>query len=272
MTERRPSPPEGKDLGLASEAEPGRPSPVGTTTEAIDLMREFSRARLGLSLTPRQLEAFAWYLDELVRWNAHHNLTAVTDPMGIAIKHFLDSLTLAPYLRGQASTRLVDVGTGAGFPGLPLRIAHPSLRLTLIEATGKKADFCRHVIEHLGLKGAEALHGRAEDVARQASYREAYDLAAARAVASLPVLLEYLLPLVRVGGRVLAQKGESAPAEVQQAANALNLLGGRLIQIHPVELPGVAEARYVVEIEKVAATPTAYPRRPGAASRRALSP
>ncbi len=270
MTHRRPSPSEARDLSLASAMDPSLPVRSGTAAEAINLMREFARARLGLSLNQRQLEAFAWYLDELVRWNARQNLTAVIDPMGIAVKHFLDSLTLSPYLKGHTSTRVVDVGTGAGFPGVPLRIAHPSLRLTLVEATGKKADFCRHVVEGLGLKAVDVLHARAEDVARQAGHREAYDVAAARAVASLPVLLEYLLPLVRVGGRVLAQKGENAPAEIQQAAHALDLLGGRLLQIQPVELPGVAEARYIVEIEKAAATPAAYPRRPGAASRRAL--
>ena len=270
MTERRPSPSEGRNLGPAPAVDPSQPVRAGTPAEAIDLMRQSARVRLGLSLTQRQLAAFAWYLDELVRWNARHNLTAVTDPMGIAVKHFLDSLTLTPYLRGPESSRLVDVGTGAGFPGVPLRITHPSLRLTLVEATGKKADFCRHIVEGLGLVEVEVVHARAEDVARQANHREAYDVATGRAVASLPVLLEYLLPLVRVGGRVLAQKGESAPAEVQQAAHALDLLGGRLLQIHPIELPGVAEARYVVEIEKAAATPAAYPRRPGVASRQAL--
>jgi 16S rRNA (guanine527-N7)-methyltransferase len=225
---------------------------------------------LNLTLTPRQLEAFSWYLDELLLWNARHNLTAVVDPGGIALKHFLDSLTLVPLLGPDTAGRLIDVGTGAGFPGLPLRLACPTLRLTLVEATGKKADFCRHIVDGLGLKGVTVHHARAEDIARQPDQREAYDVAVARAVASLPVLLEYLLPLVRVEGRVLAQKGENARVEVQEATAALVLLGGRLLQLHPVELPGVAEARYIVEIEKSAATPAAYPRRPGVAARRAL--
>ena len=250
----------------------GDPGQGGTPAESVDLLRAAARRLLRLSLSPFQLDAFAWYLEELLRWNARHNLTAIVDPGGIAVKHFLDSLTLIPLLGADPSGRLIDIGTGAGFPGLPLRIACPALRLTLVEATGKKADFCRHVVEGLGLKGVDILHARAEDVARQPGQREAYDVAVARAVASLPILIEYLLPLVRLKGRVLAQKGENAPAEVQQASRALELLGGRLIQIHSVVLPGVADARYIVEIEKAAATPPAYPRRPGLAARRTLFP
>jgi 16S rRNA (guanine527-N7)-methyltransferase len=200
----------------------------GTPAEAIDLLRAAALRCLNLTLTPRQLEAFSWYLDELLLWNARHNLTAVVDPGGIALKHFLDSLTLVPLLGPDTAGRLIDVGTGAGFPGLPLRLACPTLRLTLVEATGKKADFCRHIVDGLGLKGVTVHHARAEDIARQPDQREAYDVAVARAVASLPVLLEYLLPLVRVEGRVLAQKGENARVEVQEATDALDLLGGRL--------------------------------------------
>jgi 16S rRNA (guanine527-N7)-methyltransferase len=225
---------------------------------------------LGLTLTDRQREAFAWYLDELLRWNARQNLTAVVDPVGITIKHFLDSLTLVPRLGAMAAGRMVDVGTGAGFPGLPVRIVCSGLRLVLVEATEKKAEFCRHVAEGLALKGVEVLHARAEEFGRDPNHRQAYDVATARAVAALPVLLEYLLPLVRVGGRVLAQKGENAPAEAQQSQRALELLGGRLRQLHAVELPGVTELRYIVEVEKTAATPEAYPRRPGVPTKRPL--
>jgi 16S rRNA (guanine527-N7)-methyltransferase len=241
-----------------------------TTAEAIALLRASAQTRLGLTLSQRQLEAFAWYLDELVRESARQNLTAVHDPPGIVVKHFLDSLTLVPLLGPTTSARLVDVGSGAGFPGLPLRIACSGLRLTMIEATGKKVDFCRQVAAGLSLKGVEVLHARAEEVGRDPRHRQSHDVATARAVASLPVLLEFLLPLVRVGGRVLAQKGESAPAEAHQSQRALDLLGGRLRQLHPVELPGVVEARYIVEVEKVAATPEAYPRRSGLPAKRPL--
>ena len=164
----------------------------------------------------------------------------------------------------------MDVGTGAGFPGLPLRIACPALRVTLIEATGKKAEFCRHVVERLGLEGVEVVHGRAEDVGQDPEHRQRYDVAVARAVAAMPVLAEYLLPLVRLGGQAIAQKGESGPAEAHGAEAAIRLLGGRLRQVTPVELPGVAEARYLVMVEKVAATPPIYPRRAGLPGRRPL--
>jgi 16S rRNA (guanine527-N7)-methyltransferase len=246
------------------------PLETQTTAEAVEALRRHARARLNLDLAPRQLEVFAWYLDELRAWNLRHNLTAVVDPADIAIKHFLDSLTLVPLLGEQAGGTLIDVGTGAGFPGLPLRIACPNLRLTLLEATAKKAEFCRHVIAGAGLRGVTVIHGRAEDLGREAAHREAYDLAAARAVASLPALLEYLLPLTRLAGRVLAQKGEGAPAEVQQSVRALEVLGGRLKQVHTVELPGVADRRYIVEVEKVAAVPQAYPRRSGVPTRRPI--
>jgi 16S rRNA (guanine527-N7)-methyltransferase len=258
-------------------SEASGPSPAASATarpesaaEAIERLRGWSKDRLGLSLSGRQVDAFAWYLDELLRRNAQQNLTAVVDPLGIAVKHFLDSLTLVPLLGPSASGRMVDVGTGAGFPGLPVRILCSGLTVVLVEATGKKAEFCRLVAEGLGLKGVEVLHARAEEIGCDPHHRQTYDVATARAVASLPVLLEYLLPLVRVGGRVLAQKGENAPAEAHQAARALELLGGRLRQLHAVELPGVAELRYIIEVEKTAATPKAYPRRAGLPSKRPL--
>jgi 16S rRNA (guanine527-N7)-methyltransferase len=239
--------------------------------EAIARLRTAARDAIGLSLTDRQLGAFAWYLDELLRWNERQNLTAVVDPVGIVLKHFLDSLTLVPRLGPATGGAVVDVGTGAGFPGLPLRIVCPGLRLVLVEATAKKVEFCTHIVAGLGLKGVDVLHARAEELGHDPRHRQIYDVATARAVASLPVLLEYLLPLARVGGRVLAQKGENGPAEAQESQRALELLGGRLQQLHPVELPGVAEMRYIVEVEKTAATPTDYPRRAGVPSKRPLS-
>jgi 16S rRNA (guanine527-N7)-methyltransferase len=237
--------------------------------QAVANLRDQAKQVLGLTLSARQLESFAWYLDELMRRNSQQNLTAVVDPQGIVVKHFLDSLTLIPYL-GAASGRLVDVGTGAGFPGLPVRIVCSGLRLVLVEATAKKADFCRQVAAGLALKEVEVVHARAEEIGHDPRHRESYDTATGRAVAALPVLVEYLLPLVRVGGRVLAQKGENGPAEAHQAQRALELLGGRLRQLHPIELPGVAERRFIVEIEKTAATPEAYPRRPGLPTKRPL--
>lgn len=224
----------------------------------------------GVSLSARQVAQLSAYERELLEWNQKFNLTAIRDVEAIRAKHFLDSMSCALAWREQPPRRLVDVGTGAGFPGLVLKILYPGLKLTLVESVGKKANFCTHIVRTLGLEGVEILHARAEDVGRTPEHRERYDWAVARAVASLPVLAEYLLPLVRVGGSMLAQKGESGPAEAQAAETALRLLGGRLRQLVPVEVPGVAEERYLVIIEKPAATPPAYPRKAGIPSRKPL--
>jgi 16S rRNA (guanine527-N7)-methyltransferase len=223
-------------------------------------------ARLGVTLNADQEAQFARLADALVEWNAHTNLTAITDPEGVHVRHFLDSLTVPV----RPDERVIDVGTGAGFPGLPLAIAHPSVRVTLLEATGKKIAFLEHVIALLGLTNAVTLHARAEDAGQHPAHRAAYDLAVARAVARLPVLLEYLLPLVRVGGRCIAMKGVTAHEEAESARRALRTLGGRLIGIEPVMLPGVDEPHYLVMVEKIAPTPPLYPRKPGTPSKKPL--
>ena len=226
---------------------------------------------LNLSLTSAQAAAFQTYADELAEWNAKFNLTAIADPEGVQIKHFLDSLTCliafraAPVTQpsGEQPLSIIDIGSGAGFPGLPLKIVCPAIRLTLVEATGKKVRFLEHMISRLGLSGVAAIQARAEAIGHDPAHRERYDWALARAVAELPALVEYLLPLVPRGGRCVAQKGESGPAEAHAAEKALRLLGGQLNQLIPVELPGVAETHYLVVIDKVAATPAKYPRRAG---------
>jgi 16S rRNA (guanine527-N7)-methyltransferase len=210
------------------------------------------------------------YERELVDWNARFNLTAIRDPQEIHIKHFLDSLTCLLAMRKVSIGRLIDIGTGAGFPGIPIKIIYPKMQLTLVESVGKKAEFCRHVVKILDLQGVEVVQERAESLGQNPSYREQYDWAVARAVAILPVLAEYLLPLVRVGGSMLAMKGESGPAEAHSAERALRVLGGHLRQLLPVTLPGVVEERYLVVIDKVAATPDGYPRKVGIPSKRPL--
>jgi 16S rRNA (guanine527-N7)-methyltransferase len=234
-------------------------------------LRAYAREKLGLRLDAGQMEAFGWYAAELLRWNERQNLTAITDPQGIEVRHFLDSLTCLLALEGEQVQRLVDVGTGAGFPGIPLKIVCPHLELTLIEATGKKAEFCRHVVHELGLQGVEVLHARAETVAHQEAHRERYDAALARAVAPMAALVEYLLPFLRVGGVAVAQKGETGPAEAQASEGALRILGGAVERLIPLQLPGVVETRYLVRVRKLAATPTRYPRRPGIPVKRPLS-
>ncbi|MEP7358727.1 MAG: 16S rRNA (guanine(527)-N(7))-methyltransferase RsmG, partial [Anaerolineales bacterium] len=167
--------------------------------------------------------------------------------------------------------RVIDVGTGAGFPGLPLKIIRPELRLTLLEATGKKVTFCQAVVEALGLSGVTVIKGRAEELGQDAAHRERYDFALARAVAELPVLAEYLLPLVKPGGRAVAQKGASAPAEAQAANGALRRLGGALDQIVPLTLPGLPDLRHLVVLKKISPSAPIYPRRPGVAAKSPLT-
>jgi len=238
-------------------------------TELIEFER-VAQSMLSRQLTSAQRKAFAWYAEELMLWNARFNLTAITERSAIEVRHFLDSLTCLLALGPAPSGRVVDVGTGAGFPGLPLKIICPQLDLTLIEATRKKVDFCQHVVKNLGLHGVEVIHARAEDLGHDVNYREQYDYALARAVAPLRVLVEYLLPLLNVEGVAVAQKGETAPAEAHAAEEALRLVGGHVERLIPLELPGVAETRYLVVITKVAATPAKFPRKAGIPSKRPL--
>jgi 16S rRNA (guanine527-N7)-methyltransferase len=229
-----------------------------------------AREIVGIQLSSAQLTALKRYEEALIDWNRQFNLTAIDQPEKIRIKHFLDSLTCLKAMRDTPIDRVVDVGAGAGFPGLPLKIVCPPMRLTLVESVGKKASFCQHVVDTLGLENVTVLAERAEVVGTLPEHRERYDWALARAVAALPVLAEYLLPFVQIGGRVLAMKGESGPAEAHAAERALQLLGGHLRQLIPVTLPGVEEQRYLVVIDKVAATPDRFPRRVGIPSKRPL--
>ncbi len=174
------------------------------------------------------------------------------------------------YAERASATRVIDIGSGAGFPGIPMRIANPNIKLTLVESVKKKVDFCKHICEKLDLHDVEVIHDRVEIIGRSMDHRERYDWAVARAVAILPVLAEYLLPLVRNGGGMVAMKGESAPAESHSGDNAIRILGGRLRKIMPVVLPGVADERYLILVDKVAATPEKYPRRVGIPSKRPL--
>lgn len=236
----------------------------------MDKLAQEFHALTGGRLTPPQIKALETYNQELLTWNKIHNLTAIREPEQARIKHFLDSLSACLVMNSSPLERVIDVGTGAGFPGLPLKILYPQMHLTLVESIGKKATFCEHVVTILELEGVEVIQIRAEELGRLAQHREQYDWALARAVAVMPVLLEYLLPLVRVGGSVLAMKGESGPAEAQTAENAAQILGGHLRQLHPLTLPGVVEERYLVVVDKVATTPEKYPRRVGIPAKRPL--
>jgi 16S rRNA (guanine527-N7)-methyltransferase len=229
----------------------------------MDSLIRAAASLFNVNLTPRQVMALTNYERELIEWNQKFNLTAIRDPGSIRTKHFLDSYSCVLAWKAKPPVRLIDIGTGAGFPGIPLKIIHPSMHVTLVESVGKKAMFCQHILSVLGLTGVEVIQARAEEIGQKAEHRESYDWAVARAVAQLNVLSEYLLPLVKIGGGMLAQKGESGPAEAQSAEKAMKLLGGKLRQLIPVHLPGVADDRYLVVVEKVAATPPKYPRKAG---------
>ncbi len=224
----------------------------------------------GIHLTGRQMVSLATYERELLAWNEKDNLTAIRDSEGIRTKHFLDSFSCVLAWKENPPRRLIDVGTGAGFPGIPLKILYPSMQLTLVESVGKKTAFCRHVVETLKLDDVQVLTARVEEVGQLPAQREAYQWAVARAVADLAVLAEYLLPLVRVGGSIIAQKGQSGPAEAHSAEKAMRILGGRMRQLIPVTLPAVVEERYLVVVDKIAATPPQYPRRTGVPAKKPL--
>jgi 16S rRNA (guanine527-N7)-methyltransferase len=229
----------------------------------MDELIQDARTLFNVHLTARQVMALINYERELIEWNQKFNLTAIRDVESIRTKHFLDSYSCVLAWKGTPPLRLVDVGTGAGFPGIPLKIVYPTMHVTLVESVGKKAMFCQHIVSKLGLEDVEVIHARAENLGQDPKHRETYDYAVARAVANLNILSEYLLPLVKVGGTILAQKGESGPAEAQSAEKAMKLLGGKLKQIIPVELPGVPDDRFLVLVDKVAATPPKYPRKAG---------
>lgn len=236
-------------------------------TPALPLFAE-TAAAWGLTLSAAQLDQFAAYAAELQRWNERLNLTAITDLEAISVRHFLDSLRCA-LAWGDAPDTLADIGSGAGFPGVPLKLLRPTLRLTLIESVGKKAAFLEHLIGWLGLEDVTVLPVRAEAAGRDPRHRESYAVATARAVADLRVLAEYGLPLLRIGGRFLAPKGAEVAAEVAAAQHAFERLGGRLLGVEPVRLPGL-EPRTLVVVVKTAPTPEAYPRSPGTPARRPL--
>jgi 16S rRNA (guanine527-N7)-methyltransferase len=236
-------------------------------------MKDFAaqvHRQLGVRMSAAQLAALARYEQELLDWNSRINLTAIRSSQEIRTKHFLDSLTCLLAFRETPPERLIDVGSGAGFPGIPLKVLYPKMQLTLVESVGKKVDFCHHIVRTLNLTSVDVVQDRAEALGQSPAHRERYDWAVARAVAILPVLVEYLLPLVRVGGSMLAMKGESGPAEAHAAEHAMRLLGGHLRQLVPVTLPGVVEERYLVVVDKVAATPNSYPRRVGQPAKKPL--
>lgn len=217
----------------------------------------------GCSLTDEQIKAYTIYYELLVDWNERMNLTAITEPQQVAIKHMIDSLSCWQEDIFKKGASVIDVGTGAGFPGLPLKIFRSDIDLTLLDSLKKRVNFLQHVVDALQLENATVIHSRAEEGARNKLYREHFDVAVSRAVARLPVLCEYCLPFVKVGGYFVALKGMQYKEEEEEAKKAVFLLGGKIERVIPIKLPGIDDSRAVIYIKKVQKTPSQYPRKAG---------
>ena len=218
-------------------------------------------AEAQIALTPEQIGRFAVYYEMLTDWNTRMNLTALTAPEDVAVKHIIDSLTAYDAALFDEAATLIDVGTGAGLPGIPLALYAPHIAVTLMDALQKRVRFLREMTAAMGLTNTRCIHARAEEAARQAEHRERYDIAVSRAVARMPVLLAYTLPLVRVGGTLLALKGRAYAEEAAEGAATANILGGGRIHARPVHLPGLDDVRAILAVRKERPTPNAYPRR-----------
>lgn len=227
-------------------------------------------AEAGIPLTAEQIGQFSVYHEMLLDWNTRMNLTALTAPEDVAVKHIIDSLTAYDAALFDGARTLIDVGTGAGLPGIPLAVYAPHLTVTLLDALNKRVRFLTEVTAAMGLQNVRCIHARAEEAARTAEHRAAYDIAVSRAVARLPVLLEYTLPFVRVGGTLLALKGRAYAEEQKEARRAAEVLGGGRITARPVHLPGLDDVRAILTVTKERQTPAAYPRGGGAPPRRPL--
>lgn len=224
----------------------------------IELLKEEAE-RIGITLDEYAVDRFDYYAERLLRWNEHVNLTAITEPDEIVVKHFGDSLYPMRYIKFSPGQKMVDVGSGAGFPGLPILIANPELELNFVDCVAKKLGFVKDVLRNSGLV-AKVTHMRAEELGRDNDYREQYDYAVARAVAPLNVLCEYCLPLVRVGGLFVSLKGATGKTELRQAEHAVEVLGGEVAKFEEYSLSN-GDGRSLIIIKKISHTPTKYPRK-----------
>lgn len=217
----------------------------------------------------KQLEMLYKYKEMLLEWNTKINLTAITEDNEIINKHLVDSIIPNKYL-GEKSATIIDIGTGAGFPGIPLKVVNENLDITLLDSLNKRINFLKNVIEELNLKNIEAIHGRAEEVLKNKEYRESYDFAISRAVAPLNVLVEYMLPAIKINGRCICMKGNNAEKEIEEAKKAISILGGRIESINKHILPNTDIERNIIVIKKEKATPPKYPRKAGTPSKEPL--
>lgn len=236
----------------------------------LDIMRK-GMAELGITLSEEQYQQFIKYYELLVEWNEYMNLTAITEFQEVCLKHFTDSLSLCKAYDCDKTVKVIDIGTGAGFPGIPLKIAFPNMDITLLDSLGKRVKFLNHVIEQLDLKSIRAIHGRAEDFAKPNELREQFDLCVSRAVANLSTLSEYCLPYVSVGGYFISYKSEKIAEESKSAAHAISLLGGKIETQKEFMLPDSDIYRNLFIIKKVKETPKKYPRKAGLPSKEPLN-
>lgn len=220
--------------------------------------------QIEIELTKEQIEKYYNYMNLLLEWNEKINLTAIIEPREIILKHFVDSLTIAKYIKDDE--KLIDVGTGAGFPGIPLSIVKENTEIVLLDSLNKRINFLEEVKENLKLENITTIHGRAEEFGKNKKEREKYDIATSRAVAPLNILLEYLLPLVKVGGKAICMKGSNIE-EIENARNALEILGGQIEKIEEITLPNSDIKRNIIIVKKVKNTPSKYPRKPGTPSK-----
>ncbi|MGF7186445.1 16S rRNA (guanine527-N7)-methyltransferase [Desulfitispora alkaliphila] len=227
-------------------------------------------SNIDLNLSEKALEDFKKYAAELIKWNEKFNLTAITEIRDIVEKHFYDSLLAVKVMDFSNVKRMVDIGTGAGFPGLPLKICYPELDALLVDSLAKRIGFLEHIYSELKLDNIQAIHARAEDLGKNGDHREKYDVVVSRAVAPLPILLEYSLPLVAIGGSFISYKGPELDNELEHSKNALTVLGGKVANIYRHNLPLSGNNRVLVEIKKEIPTPTKYPRKSGIPSKRPL--
>ena len=218
---------------------------------------------IGIEISQKQAEQFYKYMELLLEWNEKMNLTAITEPEEVILKHFIDSLTIIPYLK-EADT-VLDIGTGAGFPGIPLKILEENKKFTLLDSLNKRIIFLQTVINELELKNIQAIHGRAEEFVSKE--RETYNIVTSRAVARLNVLLEYMLPFVKIGGRCICMKSFEIEEELKEAKKAIEILGGEIEKIDEITLPNTDIKRKIVVIKKVKNTPSKYPRKAGTSAK-----
>ena len=221
--------------------------------------------KLNIELTGIQLKKFYTYMNSLLEWNEKINLTAITEPEEIIKKHFIDSLTIKKYIRD--NTSIIDVGTGAGFPGIPLNIISTDCKIVLLDALNKRLNFLNEVIKQDNLKNIETVHFRAEEAGKNKLYREKFDVATSRAVAPLNILVEYLLPLVKIGGKCICMKGSNIEEELESSKKAISILGGKIETIEEFCLPGTDMVRNIIVITKINSTPAKYPRKAGTPSK-----